>query len=206
MAFIRQHMMAGDPMGGLALPTRRKGAGIGTKAKAARHRAVRFRRIARGGDPFLGLSGKAATATKPLGPQGFNPAQFFANMAKAGKSVLGKVAGVAGPALSSGFFGPAGALAGGLIGAAAPKTRAAAVGPGFLPGSPMEFGGLPAAPSFGGGGGGGGRRRINPANVKALRRGLSRVRSFTRLVKSVNKLLPPAARHKTASFPKRKRR
>lgn len=205
MAFIRQHMMAGDPFGGMALPSRRKGAGMGVKSKAARHRAVRFRRMARGGDPFGGMVGYGGKASGPIGPAGFNAADFFAKAVAGGKNILGKVAGLAGSVARSGAFGPAGAVAaqflpGGGV-SAAPKTRSATAMP-FLPdvtGSPMFS---PPGVSIGGGG----RRRINPANVKALRRGLSRVRSFTRLVKSVNKLLPPAARHKTASFPKRKRR
>lgn len=42
----------------------------------------------------------------------------------------------------------------------------------------------------GGGGGGGGRRSINPANVKALKRGLRRVEAFEKMVKRVEKAYP----------------
>lgn len=56
--------------------------------------------------------------------------------------------------------------------------------------------------------GGGGRRTKNPANVKALRRALSRVEMFGRLVKRVNHMLPTS--HRFAVHPvlkhKRKRR
>jgi hypothetical protein len=57
-----------------------------------------------------------------------------------------------------------------------------------------------------GGGGGGSRRRKNPANVKALRRSLSRVEGFGKLVKRVNAMLPHAHRFQVHPVLKHKRK
>jgi len=57
-----------------------------------------------------------------------------------------------------------------------------------------------------GGAAGGGHRTRNPANVKALRRALSRVEGFGRLVKRVNRMLPSSHKFNVHPVMKHKRR
>jgi hypothetical protein len=52
----------------------------------------------------------------------------------------------------------------------------------------------------------GSRRSKNPANVKALRRALSRVEGFGKLVKRVNKMLPSSHRFTVHPVMKHKRK
>jgi len=53
---------------------------------------------------------------------------------------------------------------------------------------------------------GGHRRRVNPANVKALRRSLRRVEQFGHLVARVNKMLPHAHKYPVHPVLKHKRK
>lgn len=53
-------------------------------------------------------------------------------------------------------------------------------------------------------GAGGARRRINPTNVKALRRGVRRLEAFERIVKSVHKAYPRLARATSSSSSRRR--
>jgi len=198
MAFIRQRMIMGDAITGSTLTTRRKSAGAGTRAKAQRHRFIRARRMM--GDPFLGMTGKSVPMPKGL------------DIGAAMKGMFGKIAPIAKGALSSGFFGPAGALAGSLLpGAGSTISPGAAASLQRRGAAPTSFGPPIAAPDFGGGGGfgGGGKRRsINPTNVKALRRSIRRFEGFKNLVKRVDKMLPSGAklRPSAPSFKKKGRR
>jgi hypothetical protein len=193
MAFIRQHMLAGDPLGAVGLATRRKSAGAGTRAKAYRHRVVRMQRMNRTfGDPFMGMVGGAA------------------RMAPAALSTFAKGSGGAG-----GFMQGLGKFASGLFGGKQVDMRAiggaaAQLGSGALASlqrrgaAPTGFGPMPTMsgflPGMDGGGGraaggfGGKRRTMNVANVKALKRSIRRLDGFKGLVKKVNQLLPAAAR------------
>lgn len=215
MAFIRQHMMAGDPFTGGALQSRRKGAGAGPKAKAARHRAIRFARMSRMGDPFGGMAGLPAGYGKnaPAAKAG----QF--DWLKGLSANIGKAASAAAPlvkgALGSGFLGPAGVFASGLI----PAGGAGTLSSGALASlqrrgaAPTGFGAFPANPmsplagiADGSFGGGKKRRSMNAANPKALRRAARRFEGFKALVKRVDKFMPSGAKFAPHhSAPSRKR-
>lgn len=200
MAFIREHMAMGDPLG-TALAPRRKAAASGPRAKAFRKRRVREARMARlGGDPMGGMVGKGAGSFAP-------PSKGF-DIGAAMKAAMAKIGPAAKTILGTGVLGPAGALAGSLIPATSArgsKTSLPPMAAGFSPGGLM--GGGAFADSGSDSGSGGKRRRINPTNVRALRRSLSRVRGFQGLVKQVNRLLPAGARQKAGgNFPRKRRK
>jgi len=94
VAFIRQHMLMGDPLTGLGRMTKRRAAGSGTMMKAARHRAVRLRRM---GDPFISPAAMAqmAKAGVASGPKvgGFlsGAGKFLGNIGKGIFGDMGKL-------------------------------------------------------------------------------------------------------------------
>jgi len=224
VAFIRQHMMgmAGDPLG----MTKRRGAGSGTKAKAARHRAVRLRRLM--GDPFISPGAMASMAKAGLasGPKvgGF--------LSGAGQ-LLGKLGGA--------VFGGMGKLdprsqanIGSMLGNVGQGVAASLQRRGV---SPPTFGAMPGLPAglgftdpfagvMGGGGGSGlnkdgsprriradgrpyKRPSLNALNPKALARAGRRFSGFKKAIKSVNASLPGGMKFdapgKSTSTKRRKR-
>lgn len=210
MAFIRQHMMgmAGDPM----FVTKRKSAAAGPKAKAARHRFIRTRRMM--GDPFLGLSGKAGQVNVPMGPSvkkgGLNPFDFMKKMAGGIGQAAKGIAPIAKQVLGSGFLGPAGALASSLIPGGASTVSAGALASmqrrGMAPSTALG----PVAAELedfglvsGGRGFGGKRRTMNPLNVKALKRSARRFEGFANAVRSVNRALPSGMKFNAPAIGKR---
>jgi hypothetical protein len=199
MAFIREHMAMGDPLG-TALAPRRKAAASGPRAKAFRKRRIRESRMLRmGGDPFGGMTvqGKEALA-KAQRASGFD-------IGKVMQAAAAKAAPFLKNVLGSGVLGPVGSIAGSLIPATSARGSKASLPP--MTGSTISAGALEAMGVDTGGGGSGKRRRINPTNVRALRRSLGRVRGFQGLVKQVNRLLPAGARMKAGgNFPKKRRK
>lgn len=225
MAFIRQHMMgmAGDPV----FASKRRSAGAGTKAKAARHRAVRFRRMM--GDPFGGMVGAGAGSFAAPGKASFNFMSALGKFAGGIKGMASKAAPLVKGALGSGVLGPAGVFASNLMGgstvspgAMASLQRRGAAGAGFGP--------MPGAPAFvdqlgGGAFGGGGatnkdgsprriradgrpykRPTLNALNPKALARAGRRFQGFKKAIRAVNASLPSGMKFEAPGAPKSTRR
>jgi len=204
VAFIRQHMlgMAGDAI--LGYGTKRKSAGGGTKQKAARHRAVRFRRMM--GDPFMGMVGglggaAASTMAKSLPKAAPGMFDFLKGMAPKFGQVIGGLTG--GKPIDYAAIGKAaGQLSQGAL-ASLQRKGAAPTGFGPMPGMPAGLGFLPG---FEGAGSStnkdGSPRRIradgkpykrpslNALNPKALARAGRRFSGFKKAIKSVNASLP----------------
>lgn len=184
MAFIRQYGMAGDP--GPRPAPKRKSAGAGPKMKANRKRQVRKNRAMRGHQG----------APKGPGKKQRGPKFDFGAMIGKGADIAQK-------------FIPGGAIAdalgmhlsdlGKLIPGSQDAAAAAAAAGISLPDMNKAIKGAK-------GGKGGHGRRKNPANVKALRRSLSRVEGFGRLVKRVNQMLPRAHHFPVHPVLKHKRR
>lgn len=151
----------GDP--GAPKPARkRKTAGSGPRVKAQKKKAKRKERAARKGESFASKVGKSlGTGAKAVGAA-------LPDLLAALKSG-GPLGGMAHMATA----GPGGANA---EDAALAEMMAAMGGKKPKGAAGFRFGAK--------------RRTMNPANVKALRRGIRRVEGFQKLVKRVNKMFP----------------
>jgi hypothetical protein len=187
--------MAGDPV----FASKRRAAGSGTKAKAARHRAVRMRRMM--GDPFIsaGAMGQMSKAGLAKGP---NVGAFLSNAAK---GLGGFLSGLmpSKPADMAKYGAAAAQMGAGAL-ASLQRRGAATSGFGGLPALPPGFSD-PFAGVMGGGSAtnkDGTPRRIradgrpykrpslNALNPKALARAGRRFTGFKKAIKSVNASLP----------------
>jgi len=181
MAFSRMYGYSpdwsGDPK---PLPSKRKSAGAGPKAKADRKQNVRDQRQVRAASPTKQRPGRGpSVANRKRNPSAKDIGNIFAKNAGSAFRGLGSIAqqfaqgGVKNPWEAKAAFD-------------------AGAGPTFKQ-QMKEAGGM----------GGGGRQKMNVANVKALKRSIRRFDGFKKLVKQVDKLLPPGARlsahHATAS-------